>query len=167
MEKVLISACLLGERVRYHGGDARISHPILWRWLKEGRLVPLCPEVTGGLTTPRPAAEIIVTREGRRVLTAAGQDVTAAFERGADAAVNACAAHGIRIAILKDGSPSCGSRSIYDGSFGGRRVHGEGVTATRLLAAGVRVFSEHEVDAASDYVQALDSGLQAPGWPKG
>ena len=156
MEKVLISACLLGERVRYHGGDARIAHPILRRWHEEGRLVPLCPEVTGGLTTPRPAAEITVTPEGRRVLTAAGQDVTGAFERGAEAAVNACATHGIRIAILKDGSPSCGSRSIYDGSFSGRRLEGEGVTAARLRAAAVRIFSQDEIDAAADYMHSLD-----------
>src|SRR5947207_2173870 len=86
MERVLISACLLGERVRYHGGDARIAHPILRRWLEEGRLVALCPEVTGGLTTPRPAAEITITVDGRKVLTATGQNVTAAFERAAEAA---------------------------------------------------------------------------------
>jgi uncharacterized protein YbbK (DUF523 family) len=155
VERILISACLLGERVRYHGGDARREHPTLRRWQDEGRLVPLCPEVTGGLTTPRPAAEIAVTPEGRRVLTAAGADVTGAFERGADAAARACATHGIRIAILKDGSPSCGSRSIYDGSFSGRQVDGEGVTATRLRAAGVRIFSESEFDSAAACLDAL------------
>ena len=62
--EILISACLLGERVRYHGGDARIEHPILRRWLEEGRLVPACPEVAGGLTTPRPAAEITTSPGG-------------------------------------------------------------------------------------------------------
>jgi len=155
VERILISACLLGERVRYHGGDARSEHPTLRRWQDEGRLVPLCPEVTGGLATPRPAAEIIVTPEGRRVLTAAGTDVTRAFERGADAAAHACAAHGIRIAILKDCSPSCGSRTIYDGTFSGRQVDGEGVTATRLRAAGVRIFSEFEIDSAAACLQAL------------
>ena len=155
MERILISACLLGDRVRYHGGDARCEHPTLRRWQDEGRLVPLCPEVTGGLATPRPAAEITVTPEGRRVLTAAGTDVTRAFERGADAAARACAAHGIRIAILKDGSPSCGSRSIYDGTFSGRQVDGEGVTATRLRAAGVRIFRESEIDSAAACLHAL------------
>ena len=155
MERILISACLLGDRVRYHGGDARCEHPTLRRWQDEGRLVPLCPEVTGGLATPRPAAEITVAPEGRRVLTAAGMDVTRAFERGADAAAHACAAHGIRIAILKDGSPSCGSRSIHDGSFSGRQVDGEGMTATRLRAAGVRIFSEFEIDSAAACLHAL------------
>jgi len=157
VEKVLISACLLGERVRYHGGDARREHPALDRWQAEGRLVPLCPEVTGGLSTPRPAAEIMVTPEGRRVLTAAGTDVTGAFERGAEAAARTCAAHGIRVAILKDGSPSCGSRSIYDGTFSGRQTAGEGVTASRLRAAGVRIFSEFEIDSAAACLIALDA----------
>jgi uncharacterized protein YbbK (DUF523 family) len=100
----------------------------------------------------------MVTPDGRRVRTAAGQDVSAAFERGAEAAVNACAAHGIRIAILKDGSPSCGSRSIYDGTFSGRRLDGEGVAAMRLRAAGVRIFTESEIDAAADCLETLRSG---------
>jgi len=71
VEKVLISACLLGERVRYHGGDARREHPALERWHAEGRLVPLCPEVAGGLSTPRPAAEITVTNQRGEILSAA------------------------------------------------------------------------------------------------
>jgi len=157
VEKVLISACLLGERVRYHGGDARREHPAIDRWQAEGRLVPLCPEVTGGLSTPRPAAEITVTPGGRRVLTTVGTDVTGAFARGAEAAARTCAAHGIRVAILKDGSPSCGSRSIYDGTFSGRQTAGEGVTASRLRAAGVRIFSEFEIDSAAACLIALDA----------
>ena len=148
--------------MRYHGGDARLEHPTLRRWQAEGRLVPLCPEMIGGLPTPRPAAEITVTPEGRRVLTAAGADVTSAFERGADAAAHACADHGIRIAILKDGSPSCGSRSIYDGSFSGHRVDAQGFTAARLAADGIAIFSEEEIDSAGDYLKTLER-LQAPG----
>ena len=155
MERILISACLLGDRVRYHGGDARREHPTLQRWQAEGRLVPLCPEVTGGLSTPRPAAEIVGTPEGRRVLTSAGTDVSRAFEHGAEAAARTCAAYGIRVAILKDGSPSCGSQSIYDGTFSGRQTAGEGVTATRLRAAGVQVFSEFEIDLAAACLNAL------------
>ena len=164
LEKIFVRACLLGERVRYHGGDARLEHAILRRWQDEGRLVPLCPEVSGGLATPRPAAEIAVTPEGRRVLTAAGRDLTRVFERGAEAAAHACASHGIRIAILKDGSPSCGSRSICDGSFSGKKVDGPGVTAARLRAAGVRIFSESEIDAANHYLRALEG--KAPGLPE-
>ena len=156
MEKILVSACLLGERVRYHGGDARIEHPILSRWLEEGRLVTVCPEMAGGLTTPRPAAEITTTPGGRRVLTQAGDDVTGAFERGASAAAAACAANGIRVAILKDGSPSCGSRAIYDGTFSGHRVGGQGFTAARLTALRIAIFSEEEIEAAAEYVGALE-----------
>jgi uncharacterized protein YbbK (DUF523 family) len=156
MERVLISACLLGEPVRYHGGDARIEHPILRRWRREGRLVPLCPEVAGGLTTPRPAAEIRITPAGRRVLTAAGVDVTEAFERGSAAAAAACATDGIRVAVLKDGSPSCGSGTIHDGTFSGRRTGGLGLTAARLASEGVTIFREDQIDEAARHVEALD-----------
>lgn len=158
MHKILISACLLGERVRYHGGDALIEHPLLRRWHEEGRLVPVCPEVAGGLTTPRPAAELVTTASGRRVLTAAGKDLTAAFDRGAAAALDACRTHAVRIAILKDGSPSCGSRTVYDGTFSARRVDGQGMTAASLAAAGVRIFNETEVEAAAEYLGAVESG---------
>jgi uncharacterized protein YbbK (DUF523 family) len=157
MEKILISACLLGERVRYHGGDARIEHPVLGRWLAEGRLVAVCPEVAGGLSTPRPAAEITTQPGGRWVLTQTGRDVTSAFERGAAAAALACAANGIRVAILKDGSPSCGSRAIHDGSFSGRRVAGQGLTAARLAVDRIAIFSENDIDAAAEYVAALEA----------
>jgi uncharacterized protein YbbK (DUF523 family) len=157
MEKILISACLLGERVRYHGGDARIDHPLLRRWLEEGRLVPVCPEVAGGLATPRPAAEITTTGEGCRVLTETGVDVTGAFRLGAEVAAQ-CAAGTARLAILKDGSPSCGSRTIADGSFSGQRVPGQGLTAARLAAVGVRVFCESELEEAARYVASLEAG---------
>jgi uncharacterized protein YbbK (DUF523 family) len=156
MEKVLMSACLLGEPVRYHGGDARISHPIVQRWRDEGRLVMLCPEIAGGLSTPRPAAEIVMAPGGRRVLTAGGLDVTDAFEAGARAALDACAEHGIRIAVLKDGSPSCGSQTIHDGTFGGRRIEGRGFTAGRLAAHGIAIFSEDQIDAAARYLGSLE-----------
>jgi uncharacterized protein YbbK (DUF523 family) len=161
MQRVLISACLLGERVRYHGGDARLEHPTLRRWLAEGRVVPLCPEVAGGLPAPRPPAEIRLLPEGRRVLTASGDDVTSAFERGAELAVAACVAYQIRIAILKDGSPSCGSGSIHDGTFSGRRIPGVGITVARLAAAGVTVFREDQIDAAAELLAALDTGQSA------
>jgi uncharacterized protein YbbK (DUF523 family) len=156
MQKVLISACLLGERVRYHGGDSRLEDPTLQRWTEEGRIVPLCPEVTGGLSTPRPAAEIVTTPEGRRVLTAAGVDVTAAFEAGADEAVRLCAEQQIRVAVLKERSPSCGSHAIYDGGFQGRTIEGRGVTADALVAHGVAVFSEEQIEQADAWLRAIE-----------
>lgn len=163
MIKILISACLLGERVRYHGGDAALSDAILDRWRREGRLVPFCPEVAGGLPVPRPPAEIqgaggpAVVAGTARVLTSDGADVTEAFRAGARAALDAAVREGARIAVLKDASPSCGSRTIYDGSFTGRRQPGVGVTAALLAERKVRVFSEHELEAAQRCVAELES----------
>jgi uncharacterized protein YbbK (DUF523 family) len=163
MEKVLVSACLLGAPVRYHGGDARAEHPALARWRDEERLVSVCPERDGGLPTPRPPAEIVGSGGGAGVIanlavvrTAARADVTAAFLRGAEAALDAVKQHRIRIAILKDGSPSCGSGSIYDGTFSGNRVAGVGVTAALLEAHGVRVFNERQIDLAEALLKWLE-----------
>jgi uncharacterized protein YbbK (DUF523 family) len=159
VEKILVSACLLGAPVRYHGGDAASDHPVLRRWAREGRLVSVCPEQDGGLPTPRPPAEIIggggaaVLTRAAVVRTAAGVDVSDAYRRGADRALAAARAHGIRIAILKEGSPSCGSGTIYDGSFSGTRAPGDGVTAALLRSNGIHVFSEHELDRAAEWLR--------------
>ncbi len=159
MTKILVSACLLGERVRYHGGAATLDHPILERWRQEGRIVSICPEVAGGLGTPRPPAEIAgaggadVLGHAAFVRRKDGTDVSSAFLDGAEAAVSLARAHGISVALLKDASPSCGSRSIYDGTFTGMRVPGEGVTAAALRRAGVRVFGDEEIEAADAFVR--------------
>jgi uncharacterized protein YbbK (DUF523 family) len=153
MEKILVSACLLGEPVRYNGADAASGDPRLARWIAEGRIVAFCPEVAGGLGTPRPRAE----RQDLRVLTDAGVDVTAAFARGARLARETARVHNIRIAILKDGSPSCGSSEIHDGSFAGRRIAGQGVTTELLERDGIRVFSERQIADAEAFLLALES----------
>jgi uncharacterized protein YbbK (DUF523 family) len=164
MIKILISACLLGERVRYHGGDAALSDPILDRWRREGRLVPFCPEVAGGLPVPRPPAEIqgaggpAVLEGTAPVVTSGGADVTEAFLAGARAALDAASREGARVAILKDGSPSCATTQVYDGTFGGRRKPGVGVTAALLAEKQVRVFNEHQLEAAQRYVAELENG---------
>ncbi len=147
MKRVLVSACLVGERVRYDGKDKGSQHPVLQRWLSEGRVVKVCPEVAGGLAVPRPPAE---QQPDGRVLTNAGVDVTEAFTRGAAEALRLVKEHGLTIAVLKEGSPSCGSGFIYDGSFSKRRLPGEVGETTRLLRAnGVKVFSELQwADAA-------------------
>jgi len=150
MIKVAVSACLLGAPVRADGTHRRADHPVLRRWIEEGRVLSICPEMLAGLGTPRPPAEIV---DGR-VVTNAGDDVTRAFEEGARIAM--AEAGGIRIAVLKDGSPSCGSSFIYDGSFTHTRVPGNGVTAALLREHGIRVFSEEELDAADAWVRALD-----------
>jgi len=164
MEKILVSACLLGAKVRYHGGDAACGHPILQRWLNEGRLVAVCPERDGGLTTPRPPAEIVGPNAGRGVVarlasvrTSLGADVTDAFLRGAEIALDAVREHRIRIAVLKDGSPSCGRSFVYDGTFSGTRTSGLGVTAALLESHGVRVFNEHTLEDAQAYFNEISN----------
>ncbi|MCC6074958.1 DUF523 domain-containing protein [Pseudomonas sp. GCM10022188] len=160
MEKILVSRCLLGHAVRYDGG-AHGPVDLLLRWQAEGRVVALCPEVAGGLPTPRPPAEIpggqgaAVLERRVPVRTIEGADVSEAFLRGAAAALALVRAHGIRIAVLKARSPSCGNRENYDGSFSGRRVAGEGVTAALLRREGVQVFNEDELDEAARALQAL------------
>lgn len=151
MPRALISACLLGRAVRYDGGHKRLADPRIARWHRAGLLVPLCPEIAGGLPTPRPPAELTgpgaEALDGRaQVRDAAGADVTAAFLAGAEAAVALARAHRITLALLIDGSPSCGATTIYDGSFTGRRIPGQGVTAAALSRAGVAVYTPAEID---------------------
>ena len=154
MTKVLVSACLLGSEVRWDATSKLIDHPVLRRWIEEGRVVSVCPEMLGGLGTPRPPAEI-VNNGSRHVVTNQGNDVTAAFREGARLAADEAAVHGIRIAILKEGSPSCGSSFIYDGTFTKCRIEGEGITAELLRARGIRVFSELELDEADRYLRSV------------
>jgi uncharacterized protein YbbK (DUF523 family) len=162
--RVLVSACLLGEKVRYNGAAASTDDAVLATWLEEGRVVSFCPEVAGGLGVPRPAAEILggdgdaVLATRALVMTRLGTDVTTNFLDGAHQAVAAAQSHGVRLAILKDGSPSCGSTSIYDGTFTGTRRQGRGVTAALLEGAGIRVFSERNLREAQEYLTVLEAG---------
>lgn len=158
-----MSACLLGEKVRYNGAAAPAADPVLAKWIDEGRVVSFCPEVAGGLGVPRPAAEIqsgdgaAVLTAGARILTNGGADVTGPFLRGAELALAAARSQHVRLAILKDGSPSCGSSWIYDGAFSGIRRAGPGVTTALLERNGIRVFSERHLDEADRYLRALDA----------
>ncbi|EHS50640.1 protein of unknown function DUF523 [Rhizobium sp. PDO1-076] len=152
--KIFISACLLGRPVRYDGKGKRLDHPAIARWQAEGRLVGFCPEQAGGMSTPRPPAEIehgltgTDVMAGRaRVVEITGGDVTAQFLEGGRKAVEFATAQGCRYALLIDGSPSCGSGFIYDGSFAGERHVGNGVTAALMQAAGIAVFSDREIEA--------------------
>jgi uncharacterized protein YbbK (DUF523 family) len=161
--KVLVSSCLLGEPVRYHGGDALCASAVLDRWRAEGRVVPYCPETAAGLSVPRAAAEI-AGGDGAAVLKgeafvgdSTGSDVTAAFVHGARSTVETALASGVRLAVLKDGSPSCGTSYIYDGSFRGQRSPGRGVTAVMLQEAGIRPFNERQWEEAASYLQELEA----------
>ena len=161
-QKVLVSRCLLGHRVRYDGG-ASGPYGQLARWQDEGRIIALCPEVAGGLPTPRAPAEIpggqgLDVLNGKApVITSEGEDVTAAFMDGAQQALALVNRHGIRIAILKANSPSCGNVQTYDGSFSGVKVEGQGVTAALLADAGVQVFSELQLDDAARALARLEA----------
>lgn len=136
---LLVSACLLGTRCNHEAGHSRRA--AVEELAGTHRLVPVCPEVCGGLSTPRPAAELA----GDRVVNVDGDDVTDAYERGARAAVELAAAVGARRAVLKARSPSCGAHAVYDGSFSRTLRPGEGVTAAALRAAGLDVISEEDL----------------------
>jgi uncharacterized protein YbbK (DUF523 family) len=151
MEKVLVSACLLGEPVRYNGAVSIFEDDTLTQWRNEGRLVPICPEVAGGLPVPRPRAEIVggggdMVLSGRaRVLNVIGRDITDSFFTGAHNALELARRYNIQLAVFKEGSPSCGSGYIYDGSFSGIKKPGKGVAAALLEKNCIRVFSERQI----------------------
>lgn len=138
-QPILVSACLLGVCCRYDGGSKPADEVIALadRFV----LVPVCPEQLGGLPTPRPRHE----RVGEGVVSEHGRDGTDAFRRGAEEALKIARITGCRRAILKARSPSCGAGEIYDGTFGGGIVRGDGVTAEKLKRAGIEVSTEDEV----------------------
>ncbi|WP_248959249.1 DUF523 domain-containing protein [Sphaerisporangium perillae] len=167
MERILVSACLIGRPVRFDGRAKTVDDALLAGWRSEGRLVPLCPEIEGGLPVPRPPAEIeggvggaAVLTGAARILTPEGADVTRHFLAGAQSALALARSMGIRLAILKDGSPSCGSLRIHDGTFRGRVTPGSGVTAALLEANGVRVFGEDRLADAAAYLGDLESAVR-------
>ncbi|MDQ0319379.1 uncharacterized protein YbbK (DUF523 family) [Pararhizobium capsulatum DSM 1112] len=150
--KILVSACLMGHAVRYDGKAKPLIHPALQRWGEEGRLVTICPEMSAGMPVPRPPAEIADAADGADVLSGdarvaeiTGGDVTGGFLQAAENALDLARETGCRYALLIDGSPSCGSGFIYDGSFSGSRRKGEGVTAALLRQNGIEVFSDREI----------------------
>lgn len=160
VRKILVSACLMGRPVRYDGRVAGRGEGVLARWQAEGRLVIACPELAGDLPVPRPAAEISggtgsdVLDGLASVLTSTGEKVTESFLRGARAVLDMALAHDVCLAILKQRSPSCGSREIYDGQFADRRVPGEGVAAALLRRNGITVFDEMQLERAQEWLAA-------------
>ena len=141
MERILISACLVGDNVKYNGGNNK--SPLIEKLLEKYELSPFCPEVEGGLKTPRAPSE----RQGGRVVNNEGQDVTTAFERGAELAFNICLFLKIKKVILKERSPSCGAHEIYDGTFSHRVIPGMGVTAEYLKEKGIEVYTENDINS--------------------
>lgn len=146
---LLVSACLVGIPCQYDGGSC--PNDQIQYLATQGGALPFCPEVAGGLPTPRPPAEVqggdgADVLEGRaRVVNVEGRDVTAEFLAGAQKALRVAQRWDIKEAVLKARSPSCGVGQIYDGSFSGRLVEGNGVTAALLKREGIIVKSEEEV----------------------
>jgi len=142
-EKVLVSACLIGENVKYNGKNNKIVFP--QEFLKSFELVPFCPEVEGGLPTPRPPSEII-SKNPLKIINNQNKDVTKEFIEGAKKTLEICKKLSIKKAILKENSPSCGKNFVYDGSFQKRLKSGQGVTASILIKNNLKVFNEYEID---------------------
>ncbi len=137
---ILVSACLLGTPCRYDGKSKPCE--AVQKLSKKVHFIPVCPEEAGGLTTPRSPAE----QKSGRVINAMGKDVTEAYEKGAKKAHLLAKENGCRFAILKERSPSCGNREIYDGTFTGTLQEGMGVTARLLKENGIEVFGESEIE---------------------
>jgi len=150
MEKILISACFLGEKVRYDGGHQRLTHSLIAKWQQQKRLISVCPEVSGGLSIPRKPAEI--NRLTGTVINCDGIDVTDAFEKGANHTLKLCQKYNIRYALMKESSPSCGSELTYDGSFSNTKIMGQGVTAALLTKHGIKVFSEDSIEQLAQLI---------------
>lgn len=138
--KILVSACLLGENCKYNGKNNFNS--LVAELANSFEIIPICPEVFGGLTTPRLPSEI----NGEFVINEAGVDVTYEFNKGANLALQIALKENIKYAILKEKSPSCGVNKIYDGNFNGTLLTGKGITCQLLEKNGIKCYNENEID---------------------
>jgi uncharacterized protein YbbK (DUF523 family) len=160
MRKILVSGCLNGRPIRFNQTNVEVESDIWDAWASEGRLVPFCAELAAGFPVPRPPAEIVgatasIVLQGRgTVREDNGTDVTELFVEGAELAVERAAAEGCVLAVLTDGSPSCGTTYVYDGSFTGATMPGLGVTAQLLRDRGIRVFSEGQIKEADEFLRS-------------
>ena len=140
MENILVSACLLGENCKYNGGN---NYCEKLKFLSQKyNFIAICPETFGGLKSPRSPAEIV----GDKVLLKTGEDVTKQFNMGAETSLSLAQEHNCKLAILKERSPSCGTKCIYNGCFNGTVINGQGVTAKLLIENGIKLYSEEEID---------------------
>ena len=150
---ILVSACLFGMNCKYSGGNN--FSPKVHALKDDHTLILVCPEQLGGLDTPRPPAEIQREGSSLKVVNKEGRDVTEEFVKGAEMTLNIAQVHECKLAIMKENSPSCGVKQVYDGSFTGKLVDGSGITAALLMENGIRVVSEHhDLQAAIAAVQA-------------
>ncbi len=137
--KILISACLLGENCKYNGGNNR--NPGILQFIQGHTVIPVCPECLGGLSTPRPPSELV---DGR-ACSIHGEDVHEAFVRGAETALQTAKEEAVDLVILQSRSPSCGAKHIYDGSFRGRLIPGQGIFAQMLLEHGFNIADAEDI----------------------
>ncbi|ENZ01935.1 hypothetical protein HMPREF1092_01169 [Clostridium thermobutyricum] len=144
---ILISACLCGVNCKYNGSNN--YNEKIKEILEEYEYMLVCPEQLGGLTTPRKPAEIIKDK----VIDNEGKDVTINFEKGALETLKIAQLTNTKYALLKEGSPSCGSNFIYDGNFNGTKILGEGLTAKLLKKNGIKIFSENEIEDLKDKIK--------------
>lgn len=148
--KIIVSSCLVGECTKYNGGHNKNSNVL--EFLNEKEVISVCPEELGGLPTPRPPAEILggdgfsVLKGKGRVINNKGIDVTEEYLLGAKRTLEYCVEKGCKLAILKANSPSCSNKTIYDGTFSGKRIDGVGVTSALLLNNDIEIYSEEDLD---------------------
>lgn len=143
MKRVLVSKCLLGDNVRYDGGHCKLRQDHLSRLKSKFEIIPICPEVMAGLGTPRDPIEL----KNGLVLDKDGNDKTELFIPVQMALEELVKNKQIQFALLKEFSPSCGTKKIYDGSFKGKIINGEGIITTYLLSLGLTVYSEEEIES--------------------
>ena len=136
---IIVSACLAGIKCNYLGDDS--SHPEVVELVRKGLAIPVCPEQLGGLPTPRIPAEI----QGRKVMNKNGEDVTLNFQKGAEETLRIAKLVNCKKAILKANSPSCGLGKIYDGSFSGKLIPGNGITTELLMKNGIEIITETDL----------------------
>ncbi|MEL4016115.1 DUF523 domain-containing protein [Dryocola clanedunensis] len=160
--KILVSACLMGFKVRYNGSEKSPMTERLARWQREDRLVVHCPELAAGLATPRLPAELYggdgsaALQGTARILESDGSDVTQAYLLAAWLALQTAQENGCQFALLTDGSPTCGSQKIYDGQFQGNTLPGQGVAAALLRQHGIEVFSDGQSDALEQRIAQFE-----------
>ena len=144
-EKLLISSCLLGELVKYNGSHNSFDEVTITKLKNRYNLYPICPEVVGGLPTPRTPCEI-VSHDSIKVLNKDGVDKTKEFLSGAKKTLELCKQENIKLALMKKNSPSCSNSQISDGTFTKTRIDGLGVTVELLIKNSVKVYNESEIE---------------------
>ena len=147
---ILVSACLLGVQCRYDGKG--VMHEEIAQLMKEHNLIPVCPEIYGGLATPRDPAE----RIGERIVTNTGNDVTAQYEKGASEILRLAKLYDCHYAILNERSPSCGYGTIYDGTFQGKLTDGNGATAQLLAENGITIYGESRIQELASFLHNIN-----------